>query len=252
MWSIEGALRRLPEGSCLYQYARVMSGFHLPREAKYTNPATDVFATDRLTFLDESAAVDVARPKGKKLHFVEPMLVHARCLGDGLGYLKVAMFPGMVGVEIANEISRAIEELGKIDGLIIDLRGNTGGGIGALRVMSLLTPGRIPVGFALPKSRVTLNLDSEKQQFLRFGSIPTSKKGLWLLALQFAPAVLAKRPIVLQTEELGGKAFHGRVSLLVDRHTASAAEMIVAFARENNLARIVGEKTAVVSFPPLL
>jgi C-terminal processing protease CtpA/Prc len=40
------------------------------------------------------------------------------------------------------------------------------------------------------------------------------------------------------------KGFHGRVSLLVDRHTASAAEMIVAFARENNLARIVGEKTA--------
>jgi hypothetical protein len=39
--------------------------------------------------------------------------------------------------------------------------------------------------------------------------------------------MLAKIPIVLQTEELGGRAFHGRVRLLVDRHTASAAEMIV-------------------------
>jgi C-terminal processing protease CtpA/Prc len=56
--------------------------------------------------------------------------------------------------------------------------------------------------------------------------------------------MLTQRPIVPQTEELGDKAFHGRVSLLVDRHTASAAEMIVAFARENNLARIVGERTA--------
>jgi carboxyl-terminal processing protease len=194
--------------------------------------------------LKRAVAVDVARPKGKKLHFVEPTLVQARHLGDGLGYLKVAMFPGMVGVEVANEISRAIEELGEIDSLIIDLRGNTGGGIGALRVMSLLTPGRIPVGFALPKSRVTPNLDSEKQQFRRFGTIPSSKKALWSLALQFAPAMLTKSPIVPQTEELGGKAFHGRVSLLVDRHTASAAEMIVAFARENNLAKIVGEKTA--------
>jgi C-terminal processing protease CtpA/Prc len=194
--------------------------------------------------LKRAVAVDVARPKGKKLHFVEPTLVQTRHLGDGLGYLKVAMFPGMVGVEVANEILRAVEELGKIDSLIIDLRGNTGGGIGALRVMSLLTPGRIPVGFALPKSRVTPNLDSEKQQFRRFGSIPTSKKALWLLALQFAPAMLTKKPIVPQTEGLGSRAFHGRVSLLVDRHTASAAEMIVAFARENNLARIVGEKTA--------
>ena len=217
-----------------------------------TPPEHPVFAMGKQTSLEivgkddriRTVAVDVARPKGKKLHFVEPTLVQARRLGDGLGYLKVAMFPGMVGVEVANEISRAVEELGKIDSLIIDLRGNTGGGIGALRVMSLLTPGRIPVGFALPKSRVTPNLDSEKQQFRRFGSIPTSKKALWLLALRFAPAMLAKRPIVLQTEELGGKAFHGRVSLLVDRHTASAAEMIVAFAQENNLARIVGEKTA--------
>ena len=32
--------------------------------------------------------------------------------------------------------------------------------------------------------------------------------------------------------------------VLVDRHTASAAEMIVAFARENKLATIVGEPTA--------
>jgi C-terminal processing protease CtpA/Prc len=30
----------------------------------------------------------------------------------------------------------------------------------------------------------------------------------------------------------------------VDRHTASAAEMIVAFARENNLATVIGENTA--------
>ena len=54
----------------------------------------------------------------------------------------------------------------------------------------------------------------------------------------------AKSPIVLETEGLGQRKFQGRVILLVDRHTASAAEMIVAFARENNLARIVGEKTA--------
>jgi type IV secretion system protein VirB4 len=56
MRSIEGALRGLPEGSCLYQYARVISGFHLPRQSKYANPATEVFATDRLTFLEKSAA----------------------------------------------------------------------------------------------------------------------------------------------------------------------------------------------------
>ncbi len=81
--------------------------------------------------LRRSASVDVERPKGKKLHFVEPTLVEARQLADGLGYLKIAMFPGVVGVEVANEISSAVEKLGAVERLIIDLRGNTGGGIGA-------------------------------------------------------------------------------------------------------------------------
>ena len=56
MRSIEGALRGLPEGSCLYQYTRVMSGFDLPRQAKYANPITEVFASDRLSFLNQTAA----------------------------------------------------------------------------------------------------------------------------------------------------------------------------------------------------
>ena len=55
MRSIEGALRSLPEGSCLYQYARVMSGYDLPRLKTYGNAVTQVFVDDRLTFLDKTA-----------------------------------------------------------------------------------------------------------------------------------------------------------------------------------------------------
>jgi C-terminal processing protease CtpA/Prc len=191
-----------------------------------------------------TVSVDVARPKGKKLHFIEPTLVEARRIESGTGYLKVAMFPGMVGVVVANQISSGVANLGEIDRLIIDLRGNTGGGIGAIRVMSLLTPDKIPVGFALDRRRATANIESDKLSFPRFSRIPASPKNLWLLALRFAPSMLAKKPIVLETEGLGPKSFHGRIILLVNRHTASAAEMIVAFARENKLATIIGEKTA--------
>jgi carboxyl-terminal processing protease len=194
--------------------------------------------------IQRTVFVDVARPKGKKLHFVEPTLVESRRLEGGLGYLKIAMFPGMVGVEVANEISSAVKKLDGIGRLIIDLRGNTGGGIGALRVMSLLTPDKIPVGFALDKRRVTANLNAEKQHFPRLSRIPISKKALWPLALKFAPAIMTKKAIVPESEGLGAKPFHGNIALLVNRHTASAAEMIVAFARENNLAAIVGERTA--------
>ena len=55
MRSLEGALHGLPEGSCLYQYTRMMSGFELPREPKYPDPVTQVFANDRLAFLDKTA-----------------------------------------------------------------------------------------------------------------------------------------------------------------------------------------------------
>ena len=55
MRSIEGALRGLPEGACLYEYTRVMSGFNLPRKEHYANPVTQVFVDDRLAFLEKSA-----------------------------------------------------------------------------------------------------------------------------------------------------------------------------------------------------
>ena len=137
-----------------------------------------------------------------------------------------------------------LQKLGAVDSLIIDLRGNTGGGIGALRVMSLLTPERIPLDL-LSTGAASRQISSQRNRVSGdshgFRHRPRRCGGL---AVQFAPAMMAKKPIVLQTEGLGRKPFHGKVVLLVDRHTASAAEMIVAFARENKLATIVGEKTA--------
>ena len=188
--------------------------------------------------------IEVARPKGKKLHFIEPTLVEVKRLDHDLGYMKVAMFPGTIGVDVANQISAAAAELEGAKGLVLDLRGNTGGGVGSLRVMSLLTPYKIPVGFSLRRQWQGVELAEAKNRFVRFDSIPSQKSGLWLLSLRFLPAMLKKAPIVLETEGLGFRSFHGNIVLLVDRHTASAAEMIVAFAKENKLATVVGEKTA--------
>src|SRR5579875_286691 len=53
--AVEGALRGLPEGSCLYQYTRVLSGYELPRQAEYANTVTEVFASDRLAHLEKTA-----------------------------------------------------------------------------------------------------------------------------------------------------------------------------------------------------
>ena len=192
----------------------------------------------------KAVRIEVARPKGKKLHFIEPTLVEAKRLDHDIGYLKVAMFPGTIGVDVANQISAAAAELEGTKGLVLDLRGNTGGGVGSLRVMSLLTPNKLPVGFSLRRHWQGGELAEEKNRFVRFDSIPSKKSGLWLLSLRFLPAMLKKAPIVLETEGLGFRSFQGNIVLLVDRHTASAAEMIVAFAKDNKLATVVGENTA--------
>lgn len=188
--------------------------------------------------------VEVARSKGRKLQFVEPALVQSQMLHGNIGYLKVAMFPGMLGVDVANAMSQAIVALEGIDGLIVDLRGNTGGGAGALRLMSLLTAHRIPVGFAPDRKWIDRNTGQRKETLPRLNRIPKQKAMLWLLGIRFLPALLRKLPVVLETEGLGAKTYQGRIAILVDRHTASAAEMVAIFAKENNLATIVGEPTA--------
>lgn len=124
------------------------------------------------------------------------------------------------------------------DLLIVDLRGNTGGGIGGLRLMSYLTPGRKEVGYSLTRSRKEKGYDKEKLP--RFGHIPSHKPTLLWLALRYG---FIDKSILVVTEGLGSQRFHGRVVVLVNEHTSSAGEMVAAFAEENQLATIVGSKT---------
>ena len=46
------------------------------------------------------------------------------------------------------------------------------------------------------------------------------------------------------SEGLGEQKHHGRVVILINEHSASAAEMVAAFASEYGLATLVGVKTA--------
>lgn len=45
------------------------------------------------------------------------------------------------------------------------------------------------------------------------------------------------------TEGIGAQRFHGRILLLVNEHSASASEMVAAFAAESSSAPLAGAKT---------
>ena len=49
---------------------------------------------------------------------------------------------------------------------------------------------------------------------------------------------------MLLTQGLGPQPFHGRIAILVNEWTNSAAEMVANFAAENHLATVVGTKTS--------
>ncbi len=183
--------------------------------------------------------VDVPGPKSKKQPVVVPgCVVSSTKLNGSIGCVKITMFPGMVGVEVARETSAAIRNL-DCERLIIDLRGNTGGGMGCLRVMSHLCDSKRGVGYSVGRKVAQNGYDKEKLP--RFDRIPDTKIGLLPLALRFATA---GRSVAVFSEGLGPQKHHGRTVLLVNEHSASATEMVAGFAAENRLAAIVGVKTA--------
>ncbi|MGH9439690.1 MAG: S41 family peptidase, partial [Terriglobia bacterium] len=163
----------------------------------------------------------VPLPTSKWHPIVRPRLVSWSKPQPGIGLLKVTGFPGQVGIDVAKEIDQAISQLRGCDRLIIDLRGNPGGGAGGLRLMSYMTPEKIPVGYSLTQKRAAKGFKKEKLP--RFGKIPSRKIALYPLLLRYA---FSDRSIVMVTEALGPQAFHGRIVLLVNQHTASAAETI--------------------------
>jgi C-terminal processing protease CtpA/Prc len=169
---------------------------------------------------------------------VPDQVVSASKLTDGVGLIRVSMFPGILGMDVARDISRAVTELG-CSRLVIDLRGNTGGGIGCLRLMSHLCPDRRGVGYSV--SRAVAKRGYEKDSLPTFDRIPSSKLGVLPLMVRFA---FAGRSVAVFTEALGRQPHHGHVVLLVNEHSASAAEMVAAFASEYHLATLVGVKTA--------
>jgi hypothetical protein len=104
--------------------------------------------------------------------------------------------------------------------------------------MSYLTPGKTEVGYSLTRARKERGYEREKLP--RFGRIPSHKPTLLWLALRYG---FLDKSILVVTEGLGPQRFHGRIIVLVNEHTASAGEMVAAFAEENALATIVGKKT---------
>lgn len=182
--------------------------------------------------------LDIPPSSDKKRPLIVPtQVVTVTKLQPDVAHIRVSMFPGVLGMHIARDLSQAVADL-DCPRLIFDLRGNSGGGIGCLRLMSLLCPDRRGVGYAV--GRKQLQDGFEKGRLPQFDSIPDSKLKVIPLAIRFG---LAGRSVAVFSENLGPQKHHGRSVILQNEHSASASEMALAFAEEYRLAPIVGNRT---------
>jgi len=144
-----------------------------------------------------------------------------------------------MGLGFAKSLDAAIADLKQrgCDHLIIDLRGNIGGGLGFARLASYLCPDRRPIGYSLTPARQRRGYKLENLERVVY---PASAFGFAARLTRFA---VQDKSICLLAQGLGPQPFHGNVAILVNEWTNSAAEMVTGFASENKLATIIGRKT---------
>ena len=187
---------------------------------------------------EQNLSLKTGDPKHKDNPYSDLKAITADNLAQDIAYLRVSLFQGKVGIDFANEIDTLFTgRFASSKRLIIDLRGNPGGGIGGLALMSYLTPDRLPVGYS--KNRKMAQEGTPPSALPIFDKVPRSRLAIPTLALKF----MKKTSVFLSTEGLDSKAFQGRIVILVNEHSTGAAEMLAQFAQENGLATIVGSKT---------
>ncbi len=213
-----------------------------PPEAPMFAMGTDVVAQIQRGSEDLTLTISIPTPRSRKQPYAEPEAVVSKPLSVTTGYLKVSILPGLLGLDVARAIDKAVAELSSFDNLVLDLRGHLGGGLGVLRLMSHLTPDKLPIGYTVTRKRAELGF--EKTALRKLDRLPTDLPNPLAIASMAIQFVGRDPSVVLVSEGLGPKRWHHRVAILINEHTVSAGEMVAAFASENRLAKLVGTETA--------
>jgi C-terminal processing protease CtpA/Prc len=212
-----------------------------PQMPQFGIGRTHSLRIERFDCSPRTLSVAVPYRKGTKQRppMVEPKSPVFLVAAPGVGLLKVPHFHGAFGMRFGEALDGAINNLvGKrCDRLIIDLRGSLGGSLGFARLASYMCPDQIPIGHSLTPKRLR---DGYEIDQLPRVPMPKTKPELILTLARFS---FRDKSLMLMTQGLGPQPFHKKIVVLVNEWTNSAAEMLAAFAAENDLAAVVGRKT---------
>lgn len=157
-----------------------------------------------------------------------------------IGYLRITHFED----DVAPLTDQAMQEMANTNGIIIDLRNNTGGNASYVRLMSYLAPAP-RMAFVL-LSRPFLD---------RFGRAPDTLDETLLAQIPKVTGAYTTDTIInafrkngggtaFYTEDVGKNVYRGKIVLLVNRETASAAEGFVWDIKGWSGVTVIGQDTA--------
>jgi carboxyl-terminal processing protease len=157
--------------------------------------------------------------------------------GECIGYPKASRFDD----DTAALVDLAMADLKDTSGLIIDIRDNSGGNLSFLRLTSYLVPGQ-DFAFALLTRPF---LDKRKSDL---ASLDVTKLPKVVAAYTTAQILGAMKrqggAAAFYAEDVGDKVYRGKVVLLINQGTASAAEGFALYMKARSQATLVGATSA--------
>ena len=162
--------------------------------------------------LDLRGAHGVARYELQRAEREVPLVVTHRLLDGNVGYIAFNRFRP----EAAADFGRALAALDGADGLVLDLRGNPGGNIGAMLAIARSF---------FPEARHVLTRRT------RAGRTSGPAAEAWPQGRSAAPEVLI---------DASPHAWTRPLAILIDGYTASSSELLATVLREQRGAWIVG------------
>jgi carboxyl-terminal processing protease len=157
--------------------------------------------------------------------------------GRRIGYIKAVRFDE----DAPPLIDAAMEDLKGSVGLIIDVRDNNGGNVSALRLVSYFTPGP-RLGVALLSRPFLERLGGAPEQ-IDPGRLPRVS-GVYTDAGVFEALKKNGGGAAFYTEDLGERPYRGKVIILVNERTASAAEGFAWVMKTQKAGTLIGQPTA--------
>ncbi|WP_373490449.1 S41 family peptidase [Parasphingorhabdus sp.] len=158
--------------------------------------------------------------------------------GDGrsVGYIRADRF----GDDAAELIDAAMETVGKTDGLIIDIRNNSGGNASALRLLGYFTSPGPGVALLSRPFLETLDGPVEANDLAPIHRVSRA----YTTEAVFDAVSQGKGAVMLMIEDLGERRYDKPVTILIGPETGSAAEGFAWGAKEQSSAILIGRNTA--------